>query len=454
MGDTPRADTAGGIVKHVRPPSDDRLSETLRGASGSFAIKVTSAGLLFISQLIFARLLGVEGYGVFVLTLACLNMVLLVGRLGFDIASVRFVSVYFGSAKWNLLRGFLNFSYMTTFIASVLGAVALAGGAWLFRESIGAQTVHALWLAGATIPLFAILQINEATLRGLRQIVRSLIPQAILHPLVLIAAFPACIFLLGAQANARLAMGVYLGATAASFVAVSLMLWRALPPEARAASPDYRGAEWLKTATSMILLMGFGMILNQTTTVMVGSLIGTAEAGLFGAATRIANLLQFAIVVVNATLAPQMADLYARSETAELRRIVTFGARLTFAAALTIAIAVLLLGKWILMLMGEEFVAAWPSLVVLALGQLFFAATGPAAMLLNMTGHQMASSRILALSVVVNLAFCAALIPAFGVMGAAISVAVTTVLWCSLMAITATRRLGILPVVTIPRRRR
>ena len=57
--------------------STDNAARFLRGAGGTFVVQITSAGLLFASQAVFARLLGVESFGIFVLAYAWFSVLLI-----------------------------------------------------------------------------------------------------------------------------------------------------------------------------------------------------------------------------------------------------------------------------------------------------------------------------------------------------------------------------------------
>ena len=85
----------------------------------------------------------------------------------------------------------------------------------------------------------------------------------------------------------------------------------------------------------------------------------------------------------------------------------------------------------------------------------FGAAAAPAGIILNMTGHQNDSVKILALALAlaVNVALCGLLIPMLGSIGAALATAATMTLWNGLMAIAVWRRLGIKAYVTFGFRR-
>ena len=377
------------------------------------------------------------------LAYAWMNILLLAGRQGFDIATVRFVADYQSRAEWGLLRGFLRFSRTLVLSASVAVAASMALVAWLFRSQLGQEALWACWLAAATLPIYAQVQIHESSIRGLGFVVR---PQfiGVLSPALLIAGLLLAVTMFGIAPTADTGMAIYLGATAVCFAGLWLMARAKTPAAVRAAAPATERRNWLNASFAMMFLMSFGPILNQISIVILGAMDGNTAAGQYGAAVRISYIIQPFIVAQNVAIQPMIADLLARGDRDELRRITQIAARLVFLAAMAAAAVMVVFGEWILGLLGEGFVSAYPVLVIMIGANLVFAAAGPASMLLNMSGNHDVSAKILALCAAINLILLVALIPNYGAVGAAIATMLTMSVWCGLMVLAAWRRLGIL----------
>ena len=76
-----------------------------RGAGGAFIADALGRVFAFGLQLLLARLMGVEQYGIFAYVLAWLNILVLVAKLGLDTMLVRFVPIYKIEHRWSLLYG-------------------------------------------------------------------------------------------------------------------------------------------------------------------------------------------------------------------------------------------------------------------------------------------------------------------------------------------------------------
>jgi O-antigen/teichoic acid export membrane protein len=94
-------------------------------------------------------------------------------------------------------------------------------------------------------------------------------------------------------------------------------------------------------------------------------------------------------------------------------------------------------------LFGAEYAAAYVPLAILTVGQLVNAGKGSVASLLNMTGHERDTSRILIMAAGMSLALNFSLTPMLGAIGAAIATAATLITWNVVMVRTVRRRIGI-----------
>ena len=446
-----KAVTPPGIRAHITTlmRSGGNIAILLRCAGGTLAIRLVSALLLFTVQVVLARILGVESYGAYAIAFAWLAMLLLIGRQGFDLATVRYVAAYQSQRQWSLLRGFLEFSHTVVFSISMIVGACLALAAWLLRDHYSAEIVGALVVAAAILPVYAQMQIHESALRGLSLVVRAQLFQAILNPALIIVCLPLAVLWLDVSASGETAMAIYLLANVVSLLGLWLMLRRHLPGEVGAATPERLPREWMAASFAMMFMMSFIPLLNQLSLIVIGMLQDSTSAGIYGAAFRIAYILQLPAVALTAAIGPMAADFHARGDIEALQRVTHFSVRSIFGLALVSAIGLAVFGRWILGILGGEFEAAYPVIMVLAAGQLFFAAAAPAGILLNMTGHQNESARIMLLCAVGNVLFLAILVPMFGALGAAVATALTIAAWSGLMALAVFRRINIVAVVTL-----
>jgi O-antigen/teichoic acid export membrane protein len=414
----------------------------LRGTAGSFGLKCFTSLTLLAAQVIFARLLGVEGFGIYIVALSWMSILLLFGRLGFDYVTVRFIAIYHGRADWVHLRGMVLASQLIVTAGAGGLALLFAAIVWLIRERIGAELAITLWIAAATAPVFAVAQIKAATLRGMGRVVLGDLPVSLIQPLMLLMGLPLLVLGLGFEATPALAFATYFAGTALALAVLTGLVRRVLPRAIHACQAAFSLREWLAVAPAMMLFAGFALLLHQINIILMSHLAGLNEAGIYGATTRVATILQTVLFSLVSAVAPMAARLHARGEKDELQRAVRLAVRIVFLATVAAALAILVAGRWILGFWGAEFVAGYPAMAILIIGHLFWAAAAPAGTILNMTGHQRISAQILIAAALLNLVLGALLIPRYGMVGAALATAIVMALWNGAMAFEVRRRLG------------
>jgi len=182
---------------------------------------------------------------------------------------------------------------------------------------------------------------------------------------------------------------------------------------------------------------------NQADLILVGFFLDSSQIGIYAAAKKIAMLIVFGLVAVNIIAAPMISELWHQGRKQELQRMLTLAARGIFAFTLPVSLAMIIFGKQILSLFGPEFTAAYWPLVIIAGGQIVNSLAGSVGAIMTMTGHQNSVAVILAISMASNIILNFLLIPAFSIIGAAIAMSLTLIIWNLSMFVYVIKRLGL-----------
>ncbi len=413
-----------------------------REAGGVLLTKLGGAALAFGAQLALARRLGVDGFGAYALSMAVLNSLLVFSRLGFDTSPLRLATLFLADRDWGRLRGFLN---LCRRLPPAAGLV-LGGGTALFLEmALPAGSVRTALMVGCVaVPIWTSLLVDQATLRSLGRAALAFTAGELVRPGVLLVS----ILLLGGTllktpADAPRAVAMHLvGITVGALLNVALVWWT-MPADARRAEPVLEVGSWVRTSVALGAVTGVAALLNQVDTLVVGSLLDPADVGLFSLARRIATLLSFGLVAVNAVAAPRFSRLHRDGDRAALGDYVRRAARLAMAATLVPAVVIAMFGRTILGWFGPEFVAAHTLLDIFLVGQVVNASCGPVALLLALTGHARVTTHVFGVSLIVLLAGCLVVVPRFGILGAAVVSAAVLIGWNLTMVWISSRRLGV-----------
>ncbi len=121
---------SGGMAGRLRAlgrslSGDSAEARTKRSALFSIAARVFNAGILLLTHVMLARLLGAEGFGVFSLATTWVLTLLGLATLGLTMTPQRFAPGYMARGETRLLAGLYRFSHAAPLAA---GAVIAALG--------------------------------------------------------------------------------------------------------------------------------------------------------------------------------------------------------------------------------------------------------------------------------------------------------------------------------------
>lgn len=417
----------------------------IQGAAWSFALKIAATGLAFVTSIILARVLGVEGYGIYAYAMALVGLLGIPASLGLPQLVLRNVAAYQARSEWGLMRGLLRWANQAVLLTSLgFGVIALLVSLAL-RDHFNPTMLAAFFLALSTLPLVALNALRASTLRGLGYVALAQLPGSLIRPFSFLALVVVTYLLLGNRFNASWAVGVQVGAMAIALGFGILMMMRHMPKEVNDTPPVYDSRTWVGSALPFLLIGGMQLINNQTDIVMLGALQGAEAVGIYRVATRTAQLVVFVLGAASAVLQPTIAKLYAARDMQRLQRVATQSARVVLLVSVPVAIVLIVFGRWILVIFGQEFTKGATALAILSVGQLVNAGMGFVGILLSMTGHERDTARSVGIAAVVNVVLNAILIPVWGINGAATATATSLVVWNLILAVQVVRRLGIYP---------
>ena len=167
------------------------------------------------------------------------------------------------------------------------------------------------------------------------------------------------------------------------------------------------------------------------------------EVAIYYAATKTLAFVAFIYYSVSQTIAHKFSEYHISGDHKRLRATLRQSVRLTFWPSLGSIVVLLALGKPLLGLFGQNFGSGYYLMFIIAVGLLARASVGPAERLLNMLGERRSCALIYAASFAINVALCIALIPPWGLAGAAVGSSVALVFKSASLFLVAKYRLGL-----------
>jgi O-antigen/teichoic acid export membrane protein len=175
----------------------------------------------------------------------------------------------------------------------------------------------------------------------------------------------------------------------------------------------------------------------------VTPLLPSAGTAALGLCLKLALLVGFAVQVAHQVVVPDLADARARKDPGSIREAV----RRAFAFPLAITVAAMVVlalwGESLLAIFGPEFTSAKVPLLILMACQLARVLFGPSVLLLTVIGAQRQNAALAIAALIVLAVSNLVLAPLYGVLGAAIAVAIATLFWLVACAIVLGRVSGL-----------
>jgi O-antigen/teichoic acid export membrane protein len=417
-------------------------SLTNRLAGTIFLIRVVSAAMAYLAQILLARWMGGSDYGVYVYVW---TWVLLLGSMldfGISASAQKIIPHYRASGDLDRLRGFLSGSRWGTLAASCVVSVLLAALIWALSSSIDAATVMPLYLGCLTLPAFVVANTQDGIARSHDWMRLGLMPQFIIRQAMIIG-FTAGLFALGFQLGAVAAMAASCAAVWLAMIGQMIALNRKLGGHVASGPRTYDFRSWLATSLPILLVESFYLLLSYTDVLVLQQFRPAEEVGVYYAVVKTLALVSFIHYAMSATTAHRFTEYHAAGDTERLAAYVKHAIAWTFWPSLAATLVLLAMGKPLLWLFGPQFTDGYGIMFVAAIGLVVRAAIGPVERLLNMLGHQNICALAYALSFAVNLALCLVLVPKFGGYGAAASTSAALTFETVLLFWIVRRRLGL-----------
>jgi O-antigen/teichoic acid export membrane protein len=420
----------------------NEASLTRKLAGTIFIIRVLSAGLAYLSQILLARWMGGSDYGVYVYVW---TWVLLLGSMmdfGISASAQKIIPEYRTRGEHALLRGFLSGSRWMTFAVSAVVSLLLAGLVKLLSPWIETGAVVPLYIGCATLPPFVVANTQDGIARSHDWMRLGLMPQFIVRQ-TLVIGFTFGLFALGFNLGATAAMIASAGAVWVAMIGQMIVLNRRLASHVEAGPKAYDIRGWLAISLPILLVESFYLLLSYTDVLMLQQFRSSEEVGVYFAVVKTLALVSFIHYAMSATTAHRFAEYNALGDKARLSAYVVHAISWTFWPSLAATLLLLALGKPLLWLFGPQFTIGYDIMFVAAIGLVVRAAIGPVERLLNMLGHQHICALAYALAFVMNVVLCVALVPRFGGHGAAAATSLSLTFETVLLFWIVRRRLGL-----------
>lgn len=410
--------------------------------------KLTGRGAGFLAQMVVARVLGTAAYGLFGIGWTVFQLVGLVASLGLDHGAVLYASRRMeegpGAAAAVLRRALV----LTLLSGAALGLILALSAPFLARHAFSKPELTPVLLAfSAGVVLVAGTRVAAAGTRVSQRMGYSTLAEDLVLPFTHLGLLTV-LLALGWRLLAAVAAPLVAYTVAFGVALASLRLLFPAPTtgaDRREESVDPPTGRLLAFSVTASLSGVLGLLTLWADRLLVGSLLGKADTGIYMAASQISLLFTVVLSAFNTVFAPMIAELYGKGERRELESLYRISTKWGLYVTAPLFLLILAFPTELLSLLGEGYGDGALPLTLLAGGQMVNLATGAVGMILVMSGRQnrllALSALTLALNVVLNLLW----IPRFGLPGAALATAVSLAALFSTALLAVRRAPGVWP---------
>ncbi|WP_204102177.1 MULTISPECIES: flippase [Spirulina sp. CCY15215] len=409
-------------------------------------LQFAGVALAYLVQVFLARWMGKVEYGIYEYVITWSLLLAVPASLGLPRAVVRFISEYRVKQDWGLLRGVILGSWRLTIATGLFLSAITTGLVFLINHYHHFSSAPVLLVGIWLVPLQALVLLQEDMGRGAENLILAYTPTKIIWPiLVIIGGFLLWHnrHILDSISTIWIALGMLSGA----LVVQASWMWFKFNREIAPVTPIYTLRAWLKVSLPLLLYRAFRELLVQTDILMLGSFIGAGAVGIYSPASKSALWVSFVLQSINIVVAPAFAILHIRGDRVELQKVISTVTLWIFWSSSAIALLLILFAKPLLGIFGSEFIEAHWALKILVIGQFINALSGSVGNLLSMTGYQNQLMLVSSCTALINLILNAIAIPLWGIVGAALTTALTLSIWNIWLVAIVMRKLEVNPTV-------
>jgi len=403
---------------------NDSLVKITKGAGIAFGGSLAALFIGFISRPMIARYGTEADYGVYSLALVILSICATIATLGLQQGAARSIAYARGkndsariqklipaSVQFGLMAG-ISLSIIVFLTSDILATKIFHDAALGFPLKIFALGIPFLTLTNVLISIFQGFDDVKPTVY-FQNILRPLLLPLLLLPIIILNLPFTDVFY------------AFLASLVISCVALIVYTVKRLPfpvgfRTGLSANPVAK--ELLLFSLPLLGVAMLSLVISWTDTLMLGGLKSSADVGLYNAASPLAQFISAPLGALLLIYVPVASGLYAQGSMAEMKRNFSIVTKWLFSATLPLFLILFLFPETVLgFVFGASYASAATALRILSLGLIIANLTGPNVSTLVAMGETRFVMWTYLATALLNVGLNFALIPPFGIEGAAIT---------------------------------
>lgn len=396
---------------------NDSIKTITKRSSVVFVGKIFDSFLMFIVNIIGARVLGVDSYGTYVYVFTFIMMCSIMINVGLDQGISGILPKYDDK---DIKKNVVSFSILSVYLISI-GVIIIT---FIFSDFIAIHLLNNKNFGEYLIkfvPLLLFLpltQLSEGIFRTIGGIRHYIIAKNIIVPVCILLSLIFQVLVLDYKSIYTLLYSNYFGwITCVVYIFVILFKQGYI----RLPKLEYKNIyiKLILLSLPLIFVGIFNYLMGRIDSYMIGYMLDGASVGIYNVADKVAYISSFLFVAVSSMFAPGIARIYHDKAYDKLKLTYKKLTRWILIVNVGVFFVILINSNDILNVFGQEYKSGNLTLIILALAYLINASFGPVVYMNAMTGKEKnefyVSLSMLSINVVANYIF----INLYGLVGAA-----------------------------------
>lgn len=407
-------------------------SKTLKDILISAAMRVLGAISIFVLNLVVANYLSINEAGAFFLCFSLFSILSIIGTAGTLNPLVRFIASLKDKKEYGSLNNIFNLSICLTLSFSIIISVITYFfsyelsisllGSYAYEPQINALSL--------IIPFGAIVQVLAFSNFGLSRPCTAIFFQHIaiqfFLSLIIFYLNIKILNITSAELMEILFFEVFV------VVVFGILFWH-WNLKNQNTNRSYKLdmpllIDFSRTIPKFLGVTILTQIIQWSGIIIGGYFLQNQDIALLSVSQRTAMLISLVLMAANLIYAPKFSANYQNKKMELIKKDAINGSRVMTILSFPILLIFLIFPENILAFFGSEYISGKNILRVLAIGQFVNAMSGSVFFILNMTGNELETSRILLLISLFSISSTVILTLSFGVLGCALATSMSVIL--------------------------
>ncbi len=410
-----------------------------------FIMNGLGKAFVLFTNILLARYLSVESYGEFIYVLSVITMMTFITKFGLDQAVLKYVPKYEVNGEENKIRSFNSFIVIFTSLISILLITIIMINPDFFATYILGNINYREILSYQLYLVLFLTLLN--VLASIFQARKDIMTYSISLNLFQNGLFLLFIYLVSIFNFVNLQLVIYL--KYASLIMTIIYLFMKIKKKNWMGSiKNIHKEEYsrvIKFSIPMMFVGVIGIIIIQTSVYLTGYFHNPRSVAILNSASQVAIVVSFMLQAINQVFAPYISKMYYEGNLKQLNNL--YSKINYFMMFFSIVFLVLLVAfkHEVMSIFGPEFLIGANAMIIIAVGQVYNALTGPCEYMLTMTGHQKANLMINIITLIAVVVSGIILIPLYGYIGGALCTSISLIISNTIRVWVMYKKVGIVP---------